>query len=248
MHSHKGAVPVLIQSVRPGGLDINGTHLVIQDPRRFIIRTRLARHTNSLYVSGLMNIDIKDQKTSLREQAKRTRCMLANLDAKQQKELCSNFFENIEIQPDSCVASYWPIGRELDTSILMEELVSKNIKVALPIVEKGSRVLKFALWDVNAPMSIGPYNIPHPEIDDKTVWLEPDVVLVPCLAFDRRGYRLGYGGGYYDSTLAEYRSKKEIVAIGLAYAEQACLFHLPVEEHDQKMDWIITEQNIMHVR
>ncbi len=194
-----------------------------------------------------MNEDIKAQKDLMREQAKRTRSMVNSLDSKQQKQLCKNFFDNVDIKEVGCVASYWPIERELDTSILMEELLDKGVNVALPIVEKGSRILKFAQWNVDIPMSIGSYNIPQPEIDEKTVWLEPDIFLVPMLAFDRQGSRLGYGGGYYDSTLAEYRNKSEVLAIGLAYAEQACLFHLPTEEHDQRMDWIITEQSVMHL-
>lgn len=195
-----------------------------------------------------MNINIKDQKISLRKQAKRTRSMLNSLDTQQQKDLCRNFFDNIEMKKGACVASYWPIERELDTSFLMERFLEKNVKVTLPIVEKESRILKFAQWKINMPMSIGPYNIPQPELNEQTVLLEPDIILVPILAFDRHGYRLGYGGGYYDSTLEEFRKNKNIVAVGLAYAEQACLFRLPVEEHDQKMDWIITEQSVMHTR
>ncbi len=198
-----------------------------------------------------MDLDIKEQKESMRELAKRARCMLGSLDTQQHKKLCENFFDNIfdniEVNKNLCVASYWPVNREIDTSILTEELLNKGVKVALPIVQKGSRILKFAQWDMNMPMSIGAYNIPQPEISNHTVWLEPDIFLVPSLAFDRRGYRLGYGGGYYDSTLAQYRKKKDIVAVGIAYAEQACLFNLPTEEHDQKMDWIITEQNVMRV-
>jgi len=192
-----------------------------------------------------MNIDMKAQKDSLREQAKRTRSMLNSLDTRKQKDLCRNFFDNIGIKEDVCVASYWPIDRELDTSILMEELLERNIKVALPIVEKGSRILKFAQWGIDMPMCVGAYNIPHPEVNEQTVWLEPDIFLVPMLAFDRRGNRLGYGGGYYDSTIAKYRENKNVIAVGLAYAEQACLFHLPAEEHDQIMDWVITEKNVI---
>ena len=82
----------------------------------------------------------------------------------------------------------------------------------------------------------------EPVVHEGTQWLEPDVVIVPLLAFDRRGYRLGQGGGYYDATLADLRAKKNIIAVGLAYAQQACLFNLPVEEHDQKLDWVVTPQ------
>ena len=66
---------------------------------------------------------------------------------------------------------------------------------------------------------------------------------MPMLAFDRPGNRLGHGGGYYDTTLRALREKKKITAVGVAYAQQAVLFSLPVEDHDEKLDWIITEQN-----
>ena len=74
--------------------------------------------------------------------------------------------------------------------------------------------------------------------------LEPDIFIVPMLSFDRRGYRLGQGGGYYDATLSAYRKKKSVQAIGIGYAAQAVLFTLPVELHDQKMDWILTPKTI----
>ena len=65
---------------------------------------------------------------------------------------------------------------------------------------------------------------------------------MPLLAFDRRGHRLGYGEGYYDATLADLRARKKVIAVGLAYAQQAILFNLPAEDHDQPLDWIITPQ------
>ena len=190
-----------------------------------------------------MDIDLKTQKDTIRDSARRTRAML-NLSAKQQKTLCQNFFDSISLDKNICVASYWPHERELDTLILMDELIGRGVKVSLPIVEKDSRILKFVQWTADTLMQNGVYNIPHPKVDGDTVWLEPDVFLIPVLAFDRNGYRLGYGGGYYDSTLSHYRQSKEIVAIGLAYAEQACLFPLPKEDHDQRLDWIITEQSV----
>ena len=73
---------------------------------------------------------------------------------------------------------------------------------------------------------------------------EPDIFLVPLLAFDDKGYRIGYGGGYYDTTLAYCRQKKHIIAIGVAYEEQLWFEDLPCEVHDQKLDYIITPKRL----
>jgi 5-formyltetrahydrofolate cyclo-ligase len=75
----------------------------------------------------------------------------------------------------------------------------------------------------------------------------PDVLLVPMLAFDRRGYRLGYGGGFYDRTLAELRKLKPVVAIGVAYAEQE-MDEVPVADYDEPLDWILTERGVIEPR
>jgi 5-formyltetrahydrofolate cyclo-ligase len=74
--------------------------------------------------------------------------------------------------------------------------------------------------------------------------VEPDVLLVPLLAFDKAGYRLGYGGGFYDATLAKLRAKKPIIAIGVAYADQE-VADVPHEAHDMKLDYVMTEKGIV---
>lgn len=149
------------------------------------------------------------------------------------------FFESVKPRKGQVIALYWPKGREFDCGALMERLLREGFACCLPVVRKDGKVLKFARWDGTATLSEGPFGIMQPGSDE---WLEPDIVIVPLLAFDRHGYRLGYGGGYYDTTLEALRKKKDIIAVGMGYAQQAVLFSLPREEHDQKMDWIITTQ------
>src|SRR6185503_17417551 len=96
-------------------------------------------------------------------------------------------------------------------------------------------------WKDGDPLAEGAFGIMQPSTDAPK-WVDPDIVVVPLLAFDRRGYRLGYGSGYYDVTLAALRAKKKIVAVGLGYGQQAVLFNLPSEPHDEKLDWVITPQ------
>ena len=188
-----------------------------------------------------MTDDLKSKKESLREEAKRARGLMS-LSAEEHEQLCSYFFDNVQISDGGVVAAYWPKGRELDTHFLIDHCLDRGLQVALPVIEDDNHVLKFAAYNHGDDLTTGKFGVCHPVLDDNTKWLEPDVFLVPLLAFDRRGNRLGYGGGYYDATLAHYKDKKEILAVGLGYAKQACLFNLPAEEHDIAMDWIITEQ------
>jgi 5-formyltetrahydrofolate cyclo-ligase len=101
--------------------------------------------------------------------------------------------------------------------------------------------LKFRLWTPGEPTIAGVWNIPMPP--EAAAEIFPDVVLVPMLAFDKQGYRLGYGGGFYDRTLRQLRARKSIEAIGIAYAAQE-IPKVPHGEHDEPLDWILTERGI----
>ncbi len=151
------------------------------------------------------------------------------------------FMEKLSPSPGQVVGAYWPKGKEINSYPVIERLLAAGIDVALPVVRKklGKR-LGFAYWDGKSKLVKGAYGVMQPEINDQTIWVQPDILIVPLLAFDRKGIRLGYGGGYYDLTISELRAGKNVIVAGLAYAGQACLFDLPREEHDEKMDWIIT--------
>jgi 5-formyltetrahydrofolate cyclo-ligase len=151
-----------------------------------------------------------------------------------------NFIDSIKPEFNQSVALYWPKGREFDSLPLMHALLQAGHVCALPVVEPGSRVLKFAAFRDGDPMIAGAYGIMQPVINEKTQMIDPDIIVVPFLAFDRHGNRIGYGGGYYDATLQHYRALKTVLAVGLGYGQQAVLFNLPVDAHDQKLDWIIT--------
>lgn len=140
------------------------------------------------------------------------------------------------------VAAYWPIKRELDTLPLLEKLHGAGTTIALPVVMKGQGELTFRHWAPDTNLVAGTFGVMVPP-DDAPVMI-PDTIILPLLAFDRRGNRLGYGGGYYDRTLAALRAQKTVTAIGYGYAEQICLFPLPRDEHDIRMDYIVTPQNL----
>ena len=182
-------------------------------------------------------------KHEIRQQALRHRQHMA-LDGEDPANVISYFYELCAPLDGREVALYWPKTREFDTTPLIMELVRNGITCGLPITYKGSRELAFAYWDENTPLERGRYDVQHPRIDANTYWLDPDIVVVPMLAFDQRGYRLGFGGGYYDATLRKLRAGKQVSAIGVAYAQQACLFPLPAEPHDEKLDYVITPQGV----
>lgn len=185
-------------------------------------------------------------KQSLRAEALRFRNMI-DPASEDLEAVVSEFMECLNPQAGQVVALYWPKGREFDTGPLFEALLKRGVTCALPVIQPGTRELKFAAWSEDAALVPGPYDIMQPPIDENSNWVEPDIVVAPMLAFDRQGHRLGYGGGYYDTTLAQLRARRPVVAVGIGYSAQAVLFNLPSEPHDQKMDWIITPHKVLRL-
>ncbi len=155
------------------------------------------------------------------------------------------FYNHVPVKKGQVVALYWPIGKELDSRYLLDDLIRRGYTVALPVASKSDRVMKFAKWDGKGDLVKGDFGIfVPPKIEN----IDPDIVLVPFLAFDRRGNRLGRGAGHYDATLEALREKRKILAIGLGYASQAVLFNLPAEPHDQRLDMVITPDGVHDFR
>lgn len=158
------------------------------------------------------------------------------------EEAARHFFDAVQPPGDKIIAAYWPKGREFDCLPLIHDVLSGGWVCALPVMQKNDRVLKFAPYRDGDAMIEGPFGIMQPVSTD---WVEPDIFVIPLLAFDRQGNRLGYGKGYYDATLEYHRARKDVLAVGYGYGQQAVLFNLPVDETDQKLDWMITPQKAM---
>ncbi|MFQ5626695.1 MAG: 5-formyltetrahydrofolate cyclo-ligase [Methyloligellaceae bacterium] len=139
--------------------------------------------------------------------------------------------------PGAVISGYAAIRDELDPLALLSVLAAQGHPIALPVTVAKSQTLIFRRWQPGAPLDKGSFNVPEPDTDARE--LIPDIVLAPLLAFDARGYRLGYGAGYYDRTLASLRDKKPTIAIGLAFDAQQ-VDEVPHDEHDQKLDWVLT--------
>lgn len=140
------------------------------------------------------------------------------------------------------LSGFYPYQAEINVLPLLARLVSEGWQTALPVVMAKGAPLTFRAWAPGEPTGRGIWDIHIPL--ETAPELQPDVLLVPMLAFDRRGYRLGYGGGFYDRTLAELRKLKPVTAIGVAYAEQEWA-EVPVSDYDEPLDWILTERGVI---
>jgi 5-formyltetrahydrofolate cyclo-ligase len=158
--------------------------------------------------------------------------------------LASHMFPVLPTATQNIVSGFFPYKTEIDTRPLLGKLAGDGWTTCLPIVVGLNEPLIFRRWMPGQPTTPGMWDIPQPT--DEAPLVEPDVLLVPMMAFDRRGYRLGYGGGFYDRTLQKLRAKKTIIAIGVAYAGQE-IDIVPHDRHDQPLDYIITEQGLFKV-
>lgn len=146
----------------------------------------------------------------------------------------------LAIDVGAVVAGYWPMGTEMDPRPLLHHLDSAGHPCLLPVVTGADEALTFRRWHPGRPPPPGFRGIPEPGPDAPE--LRPRVVLVPLLAFDRDGGRLGQGGGHYDRTLAALDGTDgPVLAVGLAYAAQQ-VEQVPRGPWDRRLDWIITEQ------
>ncbi|MCP4327764.1 MAG: 5-formyltetrahydrofolate cyclo-ligase [Alphaproteobacteria bacterium] len=154
------------------------------------------------------------------------------------------FLEKIVLTPGSRVSAFWPAKGEIDVRVLLRRLHEAGHVCGLPVVAGHGRPLLFRRWTPDTVMRPGNFRIPVPP--ESAELLTPDVVLVPLLAFDRNGNRLGWGAGFYDRTLAALRADHSVVAIGIAFAGQE-IERVPHGSQDEKLDWIVTEQEAIRV-
>ena len=141
------------------------------------------------------------------------------------------------------IAGYLPIKTEIDPLSAMEEASAHSV-VGVPVIQGNSKPLKFSRWEPGCHLKKGPFDV---QIPVNSYYFVPEVLIIPMVGFDRNGGRLGYGGGFYDRTLENLRSKHATLAIGFAYSEQE-FESLPLEATDQKLDIIITEREIIEFK
>jgi 5-formyltetrahydrofolate cyclo-ligase len=143
---------------------------------------------------------------------------------------------------EGTVSAFAAMPEELNVWLLLRRLHGAGVPLALPVVAGKGKPLVFRTWTPGDAMDKGVWDIPQPKPEQPVV--QPDILLVPLLAFDAQGRRLGYGGGFYDRTLASLRARKAIVAVGLGYDEQL-VDAVPHLDYDQQLDWVLTPSGPM---
>jgi 5-formyltetrahydrofolate cyclo-ligase len=139
--------------------------------------------------------------------------------------------------PPRTVSAYLAMGDELDPLPLCVRLIAAGWRLAMPVVVAKGRPLIFRLWQPGEPTIPAGLGTREPDPSSSTVM--PDLLLVPLLAFDRQGWRLGYGGGFYDRTLRQLRAMNPILAAGIAYDEQE-VGAVPHHAGDERLDLVLT--------
>ena len=151
--------------------------------------------------------------------------------------------DRLPLSSGATVSGYWPLPGELDPRVAMARLGDRGHPLALPRLDGPGQPLRFLAWAAGDALVAGSFGLMEPEATQPE--LLPDIVLVPLLAFDRRGGRLGYGKGYYDRTLTRLRSgPRRPVAIGLAFADQE-VEEVPAGPNDVALDAVITERALL---
>lgn len=138
------------------------------------------------------------------------------------------------------IGGYHATREELSLTMVLHELEMRGFSLALPVIDRVVHEMRFVPWSDGEALKKGAYGLMEPR--DQEVTAYPEILLLPLLAFDAAGYRLGYGGGYYDRYLAARKAEgRSPLCIGIGYAGQAML-QLPHEAHDMPMDWVVTEE------
>lgn len=189
---------------------------------------------------------IVEAKRALRaEAAARRRAAVAALPpALAGAKLRDVFLSAIALPPGVPVSGYWPLEAEIDPRPLIQHLHDAGHPIGLPVVLGPGRPLCFRRWHPGMALEQGSFRVLVPPADAQE--LIPAVVLAPLLAFDAAGYRLGYGGGFYDRTIAKLRAAGPVLCIGIAYAAQE-VEAVPREATDQPLDWIVTEREARRI-
>ncbi len=181
-------------------------------------------------------VSIEEQKKSLRVSCMANRDGIAAAGrAEAARRLADIGIDFAKPPKRAVVSAYMAMGSEFDPMPLVERLAGEGHPICLPVVTPRGNPLIFRSWKPGETLVPRTWGLLEPM--ETAAVVEPDVLLVPLLAYDLRGVRLGYGGGYYDRTLKLLRSRKPVIAIGLAFGEQQ-LAEVPCAPYDQTLDWV----------
>ncbi|NOX41134.1 MAG: 5-formyltetrahydrofolate cyclo-ligase [Alphaproteobacteria bacterium] len=145
------------------------------------------------------------------------------------------------LEPFDLISAYMPIRTEISPLEVMTALHIAGKTVLVPVIKAKGQPLLFSRWSPDGAMVRGPFGAYIPAVE---AYFAPEVLITPLLAYDARGYRLGYGGGFYDRSFQKLRQNKPITAVGFAYSAQQ-VEAVPTEPTDQRLDAIVTEAGVL---
>ncbi|MBX6322703.1 MAG: 5-formyltetrahydrofolate cyclo-ligase [Rhodospirillaceae bacterium] len=196
---------------------------------------------------GLASEDVVAAKRRLRAEAIERRRAWASAEERARAGAAARdrLLAAIPLPPGAAVSAFWSVGEEIDTRPLIEALHARGHPVGLPVVVARGRPLVFRLWRPETALVPAGFGLlqPPPEAPE----VVPAVSVTPLLAFDRAGWRLGYGGGFYDRTLALLRSRGGVLAVGYAFAIQE-VEAVPRAPYDEPLDWLVTDRFALRLR
>ena len=161
-----------------------------------------------------------------------------------QSNILNNIKPLIEEIENEYIGTYISFRDELDTIKLNQYLLERELNLALPAIDFQTKEINFFMYHKNTELIENKFSILEPKNKDKVIF--PKIILIPLLGYSKSGFRLGYGGGYYD----KYLSKNDIgdvKKIGIAFSFQE-VEEIPVEDHDERLDWILTEKHLYKVQ
>jgi 5-formyltetrahydrofolate cyclo-ligase len=188
---------------------------------------------------------ISNQKAELRTAAQMRRDALPAYARKAAAEAIAARAFPLATAPGGIVSGFMPLKSETNPLPLMRKLAEAGAQLALPAIAGRGRPLIMRTWQFGAPLDRGQWGIREPKADAPEV--DPDILLVPLLAFDRAGHRIGYGAGYYDMTIHRLRGLKAVTAVGIAFAAQE-VPKIPTTERDERLDLVLTEREVIDLR
>ena len=192
---------------------------------------------------NLISLSIAAKKQKLRKTVKNERKRTFLKNGVFFAEIISNHFNNwFENQNNiKNLAFYYPINTEVDPSPILRLLKKRNLNYCLPVVQNLNSPLIFREWRDNAKLIVSNFGAKIPSEGNLLI---PDLILIPLLAYDDYGSRLGYGGGFYDRTIFSFKKnlEKKIFTLGLAFSCQKYFGKLPTEKNDEKIDSVLTEE------
>jgi len=190
-------------------------------------------------------IETQNQKPALRAAALTLRDALPAAERQAAAETIAARPFPVAIKPGVIVSGFMPMKTEINPIPLLRKLSDAGAQLALPAIAGRGKALIMRAWSFGAPLKSGQWGIrePMPEAPE----VAPDLLIVPLAAFDRAGHRIGYGAGYYDMTINALRAKKQVIAIGIAFAAQE-ISRVPATERDARLDLVLTERETIDFR